>query len=156
MTRVALVTGGGTGIGAAIARRLAADGYDVAVTGRRQGPIDEVAEELGGLAIVADTGGEADAERAVAESGGPLRRPRRARPQCRDRRRGLARRPRRRHASRSVLRTNVTGAFLMARAAISHLYERHGAIVSIASVAGAAGVRRRASRTARRRRRSRC
>ena len=68
MTRVALVTGGGTGIGAAIARRLADDGYGVAVTGRRQGPIDEIAEELHGLAIVADTGSEADTERAVAET----------------------------------------------------------------------------------------
>ena len=68
MSRVALVTGGGTGIGAAIARRLAGDGYDVAVTGRREGPIEEVAAAVGGLAIVADTGVEADAERAVSET----------------------------------------------------------------------------------------
>ena len=61
------MTGGGTGIGAATARRLAADGYAVAVTGRRSAPIQEVADELGGLAIVADTASGADAERAVTE-----------------------------------------------------------------------------------------
>ena len=43
-------------------------GTTVAVTGRRPGPIEEVAAEVGGLAIVADTGVEADAERAVAET----------------------------------------------------------------------------------------
>ena len=55
MTRVALVTGGGTGIGAAVARRLVADGHSVVVTGRRPGPIEEVAQETSGLAVVADT-----------------------------------------------------------------------------------------------------
>ena len=38
-----LVTGGGTGIGAAIARRLAADGDRVWVMGRRRGPLQAVA-----------------------------------------------------------------------------------------------------------------
>ena len=68
MSRTALVTGGGTGIGAAVARRLAADGYDVVVTGRRRQPIEEVALETGGLALVADTGVPADAGRVVAET----------------------------------------------------------------------------------------
>jgi meso-butanediol dehydrogenase/(S,S)-butanediol dehydrogenase/diacetyl reductase len=68
VTKVALVTGGGTGIGAAVTRRLAAGGYAVAVTGRRQGPIEEVARETGGLAVVADTGDAGDAARAVAET----------------------------------------------------------------------------------------
>ena len=74
-TQVALVTGGGTGIGAAVARRLAADGYAVAVTGRRAGPIEEVAAEIDGLAVVADTGdaatparGRGDRRRASAVS----------------------------------------------------------------------------------------
>lgn len=40
---VHLVTGGGTGIGAAIAERLARDGHDVVVAGRRAGPLDAVA-----------------------------------------------------------------------------------------------------------------
>ncbi len=62
---VALITGGGTGIGAATARRLASDGYRVTVTGRRPQPIEGVAAEVGGLAIVADTSVETDCLRAV-------------------------------------------------------------------------------------------
>jgi len=41
--RRALVTGGGTGIGAAIAKALAGAGADVIITGRREGPLGEVA-----------------------------------------------------------------------------------------------------------------
>jgi meso-butanediol dehydrogenase / (S,S)-butanediol dehydrogenase / diacetyl reductase len=54
--QVALVTGGGTGIGAATARRLAAEGACVAVTGRRLGPLEEVAAAIGdrALAVSAD------------------------------------------------------------------------------------------------------
>jgi meso-butanediol dehydrogenase / (S,S)-butanediol dehydrogenase / diacetyl reductase len=54
--QVALVTGGGTGIGAATARRLAAEGACVAVTGRRLGPLEEVAATIGdrALAVSAD------------------------------------------------------------------------------------------------------
>ena len=133
MTRVALVTGGGTGIGAAVARRLSADGYDVVVTGRREGPISEVAAEIGGLAIVADTSIEADAERAVAGAvdrfGGVDALVLNA---------GIAGygtlldlAP---GTFEDILRVNVTGAFLTARAAIPHLLERRGSIVTISSV----------------------
>jgi NAD(P)-dependent dehydrogenase (short-subunit alcohol dehydrogenase family) len=72
---VAVVTGGGTGIGAATARRLAADGWSVVVTGRRAGPIDAVAAEVGGLAVVADTASESDWAGVVAathERFGPI------------------------------------------------------------------------------------
>jgi NADP-dependent 3-hydroxy acid dehydrogenase YdfG len=44
---VALVTGGGTGIGAAVTRRLVADGYAVLVAGRRRDRLESVASELG-------------------------------------------------------------------------------------------------------------
>ena len=44
---VALVTGGGTGIGAAVTRRLVDDGYAVVIAGRRRDRLDAVAEELG-------------------------------------------------------------------------------------------------------------
>lgn len=52
---VALVTGGGTGIGEASARRIAAEGGKVVVTGRRKDLIDKVAAEIGGIAVAGDT-----------------------------------------------------------------------------------------------------
>ncbi|MFB9237256.1 SDR family NAD(P)-dependent oxidoreductase [Plantactinospora siamensis] len=45
--RVAVVSGGGTGIGAATARVLAEDGYDVLVIGRRAEVLDSAAEAIG-------------------------------------------------------------------------------------------------------------
>ncbi len=62
-----MITGGGTGIGAATARRLRSDGWNVAVTGRRREPIESVASEVGGLAIQADQSDAADCERAVKQ-----------------------------------------------------------------------------------------
>lgn len=50
----ALVTGGGTGIGAATARTLAAAGARVTLVGRRRAPLDAVAAEIGAAVAVAD------------------------------------------------------------------------------------------------------
>jgi NAD(P)-dependent dehydrogenase (short-subunit alcohol dehydrogenase family) len=66
--KVALITGGGTGIGAAAAHRIAAEGGKVVVMGRREGPLQDVARAIGGLAVVGDTSKIEDLERAVAES----------------------------------------------------------------------------------------
>jgi meso-butanediol dehydrogenase/(S,S)-butanediol dehydrogenase/diacetyl reductase len=44
--KVALITGGGTGIGAEIARRFVADGAKVCISGRRQEMLDEVTKSL--------------------------------------------------------------------------------------------------------------
>jgi citronellol/citronellal dehydrogenase len=51
---VALVTGGGTGIGRATARELARSGAEVAICGRREEPLAEVRDELGCLAVPCD------------------------------------------------------------------------------------------------------
>ncbi|MDR3271448.1 MAG: SDR family oxidoreductase [Peptococcaceae bacterium] len=44
--KTAIVTGGGTGIGAAITRRFVTDGLQVVITGRREAPLQQVAESL--------------------------------------------------------------------------------------------------------------
>ena len=50
----ALITGGGTGIGAAAARMLAAEGAKLSLLGRRKEPLDAIAAETGGTAIPCD------------------------------------------------------------------------------------------------------
>lgn len=63
--RVAIVTGGGTGIGAASAHALAASGVKVVVTGRRAEPLDDIADRIGGMGVVADVTLEEDWNRVV-------------------------------------------------------------------------------------------
>jgi len=64
--KVAIVTGGGTGIGAATARLIAAEGARVVVTGRRAEPLRAVAAETGALAIPGDVADPAHAPALVA------------------------------------------------------------------------------------------
>jgi 3-oxoacyl-[acyl-carrier protein] reductase len=59
---VALVTGGGRGIGASIARELTDAGMRVAVSGRTREQVEAVAWQLGGLALVGDVSERADVE----------------------------------------------------------------------------------------------
>jgi NAD(P)-dependent dehydrogenase (short-subunit alcohol dehydrogenase family) len=69
LVRSALVTGGGSGIGRAIADTLAREGYRVAVAGRRRAPLEETVSSIGGgIAIDGDHAVEADAERMVADT----------------------------------------------------------------------------------------
>jgi 3-oxoacyl-[acyl-carrier protein] reductase len=65
----ALVTGGGRGIGAGIARELADDGWSVVVAARSRDQIDEVADEVGGRALELDVSDRDAVEGAVAEAG---------------------------------------------------------------------------------------
>ncbi len=71
--KVALITGGGTGIGRAIALAFAREGAKVAIAGRRKEKLQETLAELKkrgskGLAIVCDISKAKDAERAVRET----------------------------------------------------------------------------------------
>ena len=68
LRRSAIITGGGTGIGAATARLLAADGTGVVLAARRPAPIAAIAAELGdrAAAVTADAASADDMTRAVA------------------------------------------------------------------------------------------
>ena len=68
--RIAVVTGASSGIGAATARRLAAEGFHVHVAARRTDRIEALAEEIAGTAVACDVTSEADVA-ALAETVGP-------------------------------------------------------------------------------------
>jgi NAD(P)-dependent dehydrogenase (short-subunit alcohol dehydrogenase family) len=66
--RIAVVTGGGSGIGFAIAAGLAGEGAEVVVVGRRKARLDQAVEKIGGgaRAFAADVGEESDVQRLFA------------------------------------------------------------------------------------------
>jgi NAD(P)-dependent dehydrogenase (short-subunit alcohol dehydrogenase family) len=137
--QVGLVTGGGGGIGRAIARRLARDGMKVVVLDRAAAAAQETAAEVGGLAVTADVTAEDAVGDAVATSlarfgqidllvnnagicwtgpalGMPLT------------------------ELQAMLRVNVEGVFIVSRAVLPQMIARHaGSIVNLASWAGKTG-----------------
>jgi 3-oxoacyl-[acyl-carrier protein] reductase len=135
----ALITGGSSGIGRAIAQTLALSGARVAITGRDKGRLTETAKDLKVLPIVADVANEADVERTYREvfkefgeldilvnnaGVGVFK--------------SLVEFDR--SSFESVFATNVTGTMLMAREAAKHFIARQrGNIVNIASTAGLRG-----------------
>ena len=136
----ALITGGGTGIGAAIAARLSEMGARITVVGRRPEPLEEVADGLDGAQPVPfDVTDEAAVEeglKTATERFGPV--------DVLINNAGAAdSSPFTRttpDAWRAMLDVNLTGAFLMSRAVLPGMVERGwGRIVSIASTAGLKG-----------------
>jgi NAD(P)-dependent dehydrogenase (short-subunit alcohol dehydrogenase family) len=63
----ALVTGGSSGIGLAIARMLAGEGYDLTLASRTAAKVEAAAAELGAYAVAADVSREEDCVRVVAD-----------------------------------------------------------------------------------------
>jgi serine 3-dehydrogenase len=137
MTKTALITGATAGIGAATARRLVADGWQVVITGRRvdrlgalqaelgeashaialdmrdQGAIAEVLGQLpgkfSGIDLLVNNAGLAPPMDALQDA-------------------ELA-------ALTNAIDTNVTGLVALTRALLPHLIERKGAVINLSSVA---------------------
>jgi NAD(P)-dependent dehydrogenase (short-subunit alcohol dehydrogenase family) len=75
--KTALVTGGGSGIGLAVAHRLAAEGARVFITGRRQATLDDAVAAIGARAVAVQGDVTADADLArlfatISEEAGRL------------------------------------------------------------------------------------
>ena len=68
-TAVVLGASGTSNFGSAIARRLAAEGANVVIAGRRREPLDQLAQELGGTAVVCDVTDEAAIEGLFVNAG---------------------------------------------------------------------------------------
>ncbi len=131
----ALVTGGSSGIGLAIARMLAEEGYGLTLASRTREKVEAVAAELGALAVAANVANEEDCESLVAAhverhggldvlvnsagigiAGGIEKQPLK-------------------HVD-LMLGVNVRGLIAVTKYALPHLRESRGWIVNLASIAG--------------------
>jgi len=143
--KAAIITGGGTGLGAAMAKLFAAEGAKVVVTGRRPAPLEETAgaiHDAGGeaLALPGDVSRPDDVHAAVegaaAAFGGIDILVNNA---------GLHSKPFLTHETPidwfdRFYAVNLRGPFLMIRAAVPHMLERdYPAILNISSMVGVSG-----------------
>jgi NAD(P)-dependent dehydrogenase (short-subunit alcohol dehydrogenase family) len=117
--QAAIVTGGASGLGAATARRLAAQGAKVAVCDLNANLAEAVAAEIGGVAVIADVSDAASAERVIGKEG-PM---------------GLG-------DFEKVIKVNLIGSFNMLRLATAGMSKleplatgERGVVISTASVA---------------------
>jgi NAD(P)-dependent dehydrogenase (short-subunit alcohol dehydrogenase family) len=148
--KVALITGGGTGIGRAIALEFAREGANVALTGRRLEKLKEVAGEIkkqggGAKAIECDVTRARDAERAVRETAKQF-----GKLDVLVNNAGILSVATVERISEAewdrVMTVNVKGPFLMSRAALKEFRKAgRGAIVNIGSVLGLMAMKDRAA-----------
>lgn len=137
--KVALITGGGTGIGTAIAERFVADGAKICITGRRKELLEKVAKSLPSGSVVVcqgDVSKEEDVKRMVETAvkfAGKIN--------------VLVNDAGTNHPApiveldpkmwREVIEVNLTGPFLLMKAVIPHmLKEGGGSIINISSLGG--------------------
>ncbi|AHH99361.1 SDR family oxidoreductase [Kutzneria viridogrisea] len=133
--RVVAITGGGTGIGAAVAQRYAAEGAQVVVLGRRREPLAEVAARTGAHVITCDASASDQVRAAidevldrygrldvaVANAGGH----------------GLSSvTGTEDEAWRLAMQSNLDSAFVFCRAALPELVLTGGQVVVVSSLAG--------------------
>src|SRR5216683_1268101 len=131
--RAVLVTGGGSGIGAAAARMFAAGGWRVAICGRRAGALRAVAAETGALDLVCDIADAGQVDELIGAVSGTFGRldglvlnagviaPG-----------GVAELSPQDFSA--MVAVNLTGSFLVARSALPHLLASgRGAVVSVRS-----------------------
>ncbi|WP_262107485.1 SDR family NAD(P)-dependent oxidoreductase [Arthrobacter sp. Marseille-P9274] len=131
---VAIVTGGGTGIGAATAAVLRAQEWEVVVCGRRPETLEHVARTTGATPLVVDAASEKDVDRLVETTmagfgsinglvlNAGIVRPGTVSELATD-------------DWNAMVSTNLTGPFLLAKAALPNLISAGGSIVGVASAA---------------------
>jgi serine 3-dehydrogenase len=137
MTKTAFITGATAGIGAAAARRFAAGGWRVVITGRRRDRLDALAGELGEachplMLDMRETGNFAAAIDSLPEGFRSL--------DLLINNAGLASpmsplQDAEQEPLDTVIETNITGLVALTRALLPALIERKGAIVNLSSVA---------------------
>lgn len=138
----ALVTGGGTGIGLAIARALADQSAQVTITGRRAGVLEDAASETPGLhPLVMDVSDEAAITRVVAEAEaarGPVQIciPNAGQAEGR----GILKTDL--EFWRNMMAVNLDGAFLTIKACLPGMLSADwGRVIAISSIAGLRGLK---------------
>jgi len=133
--RAALIPGGSSGIGLAIARALKEEGFRLTLASRRAEKVEAAARELGAEFVAADVSQEEDCERLVA-----MHRERFGRLDVLVNSAGIGIGGRVEDLATKhwdlQFGVNVRGLFLVTRASIPMLRESHGIVVNLASIAG--------------------
>jgi NAD(P)-dependent dehydrogenase (short-subunit alcohol dehydrogenase family) len=139
--RVALMTGGSSGLGAALARALASAGAQVAVVARRRERLEPLAEEIGGLAVACDLVDTAALDAVVPEVAERL-----GGPEILVNAAGAiaAVQPAEEESLDNVRRTlelNLVAPFRLSQAVYPHMVAAgRGAIVNVSSISGRVGI----------------
>ncbi|MBW8486375.1 SDR family NAD(P)-dependent oxidoreductase [Actinomadura parmotrematis] len=139
--RVAIVTGASSGLGAAVARTLAAAGARVAVVARRADRLAALAEEIGGTPVACDLADLDGVHAVVPEAAAALGPPEILVNAAGARLTDAAAENEPLAAARRTVDLNLLAPFLLAQAAFPHMRAiGRGAIVNVSSISGRVGV----------------